>query len=85
MDDDLYLPMSLSGRGPYLSIKIPRGNVAALKRNEPMVKPRFNISSCSTQLRQPLLLMEVPFVSVVSFSESYQRKQSRIITVEANT
>lgn len=59
--------MSLSGRGPYLSIKIPRGNVAALKRKDPMVKPRFSISSCSTQLFQSLLCMKVTFVSAVSF------------------
>lgn len=63
-----YLPMSLSGRGPYLSIKIPRGKVAALKRNEPMVKPRFKISSCSTQLGHTPLSEDVVLVWTVSLS-----------------
>lgn len=38
------------GRGPNLSIRIPRGSVVALSKKEPMVNPRFNISSWSTQL-----------------------------------
>lgn len=71
-----YLPMSLSGRGPYLSIKIPRGKVAALKRNEPMVKPRFKISSCSTQLGHTPLFKEVVLVWTVSLSVDRDR-QSR--------
>ncbi|KAF3851833.1 hypothetical protein F7725_005188 [Dissostichus mawsoni] len=33
--------------------KMPRGRVAALRRKEPMVKPRFNTSSCSVQLARP--------------------------------
>lgn len=66
--------MSLSGRGPYLSIKIPRGNVAALKRKDPMVKPRFSISSCSTQLFQSLPCMKVAFVSAVSFPGTGHRR-----------
>lgn len=39
------LPTNLSGRGPYRSIRIPNGSVAALNRKEPMVKPKFSISS----------------------------------------
>lgn len=38
------------GRGPNLSIRMPSGSVVALSRNEPMVKPKFSISSWSTQL-----------------------------------
>lgn len=45
-----YLPISRMGRGPYLSIRIPSGRVVALSKKEPMVKPRFSISSWSTQL-----------------------------------
>lgn len=47
-----YLPTSRIGRGPYLSIRIPNGRVVALSRKEPMVNPRFSISSCSTQNTQ---------------------------------
>lgn len=45
-----YLPTRRMGRGPNLSIRIPSGSVVALSRKEPMVKPRFSISSWSTQL-----------------------------------
>lgn len=38
------------GRGPNLSIRMPSGSVVALSRKEPMVKPKFSISSWSTQL-----------------------------------
>lgn len=69
-----YLPMSLSGRGPYRSIKIPNGNVAALRRNEPMVKPRFSTSSCSTQLFHSLLTIDVRLLLIVSFSEQGYNK-----------
>lgn len=33
-----------------MSIRIPSGRVVALSKNEPMVKPKFSISSWSTQL-----------------------------------
>lgn len=45
-----YLPTRRMGRGPNLSIRMPRGSVVALSRKEPMVKPKFSISSWSTQL-----------------------------------
>lgn len=45
-----YLPIRRIGRGPNLSIRIPSGRVVALSKNEPIVKPRFSISSWSTQL-----------------------------------
>lgn len=45
-----YLPTSRIGRGPNLSIRIPSGSVVALSKKEPMVKPKFSISSWSTQL-----------------------------------
>lgn len=46
----LYLPTRRMGRGPNLSIRMPSGSVVALSRKEPMVKPKFSISSWSTQL-----------------------------------
>lgn len=45
-----YLPIRRIGRGPNLSIRMPSGRVVALSKNEPMVKPKFSISSWSTQL-----------------------------------
>lgn len=45
-----YLPIRRIGRGPNLSIRMPSGSVVALSRKLPMVKPKFNISSWSTQL-----------------------------------
>lgn len=45
-----YLPTRRIGRGPNLSIRIPSGRVVALSKKDPMVKPRFSISSWSTQL-----------------------------------
>lgn len=45
-----YLPIKRIGRGPNLSIRMPSGSVVALSRKLPMVKPKFNISSWSTQL-----------------------------------
>lgn len=63
-----YLPRRRSGRGPYLSIRIPSGRVAALSRKEPMVKPRFNISSWSTQLCQIPLSHELMLLNTVSLS-----------------
>ncbi|TNN77662.1 hypothetical protein EYF80_011960 [Liparis tanakae] len=37
--------LSRIGRGPNLSIRIPSGRVVALSKKDPMVKPRFSISS----------------------------------------
>lgn len=69
------LPMSLIGRGPNLSIRIPRGSVAALRKKEPMVKPRFSISSCSTQLCHLLPGTIVLFLPVVSFAGKQKKKK----------
>lgn len=70
-----HLPTSLSGRGPYLSIRRPKGSVAALSRKEPMVKPRLSISSCSTQLGQASLDSANTewFASTVSLTATSQR------------
>lgn len=64
-----YLPRRRSGRGPYLSMRMPRGRVAALRRKEPMVKPRLSISSWSTQLTQIPLSQEdlLPSASTWAF------------------
>lgn len=50
LQSEIYLPIRRIGRGPNLSIRIPSGRVVALSRKLPMVKPKFNISSWSTQL-----------------------------------
>lgn len=47
-----HLPRSLSLRGPYLSMTMPRGRVMADSRKEPTVKARFSISSWSLQIGQ---------------------------------
>lgn len=75
-DRQSHLPTSLSGRGPYLSIRRPNGSVAALSRKEPMVKPRLSISSCSTQLGQAPLDSATTdwFVSSVSLTATSQRR-----------
>lgn len=61
--------MRRSGLGPYRSMRMPSGSVAALSRKEPMVKPRLSISSCSTQLSQSSWASVVTLAWVsVSFS-----------------
>lgn len=50
-----HLPRSLSFRGPYLSMTMPRGRVMADSRKEPTVKARFSISSWSLQMGQPAI------------------------------
>lgn len=75
-----YLPIKRIGRGPNLSIRMPSGSVVALSRKLPMVKPKFNISSWSTQLgHASVSSLAVEFTVAFSAAKVYFCRQTLYI------